>query len=356
MKVGVTRRAWCLLAAAGSLAWAVACGRDELDRSVRRSTRTRLRVLRAEPGALVLPLEDGSVRFAVIGDVGRGDQSQYDVARQMYAWHDKFPFEFVVMLGDNIYPPHTPEDYKRKFEEPYRPLLDAGVTFHAAIGNHDDEGELKYEHFNMGGRRYYTFRRSERRLAGLAGSGVRFFALDSRSLDPAQLEWLKRELAASGTEWKICYLHHPLYTSGRYRAGARTLRAELEPILVEGDVDVVLSGHEHFYERLLPQRGIAYFISGGGGALRRGDIRPSVVNAAGFDTDCHFMLFEVSGKELYFQAISRDGKTVDAGVITKEDSPTTDRARPHAPDELFLETLVPTLLDSVRLRSHRRTL
>jgi len=269
---------------------------------------------------LALPLNDGSVRFAVIGDVGRGDQAQYDVARQMVAWRTKFPFEFVVMLGDNIYPPHTPQDYRHKFEEPYKPLLDAGVTFHAAIGNHDDPAELSYEQFNMGGQRYYSFRRSERRLAGLAGAGVRFFVLDSRSLDPKQLDWLKTQLEASGTAWKICSMHHPIYSSGRYRAGARALRLALEPLLVVGDVDVVLAGHEHFYERIRPQHGISYFISGAGGALRRRDIRPSELAAAGFDQDCHFMFMEVSGDELYFQAISRNGTTVDAGVIVKEGS------------------------------------
>jgi hypothetical protein len=312
----VSRLSWKALAAIGVALVAPAC-RSELDRSLERTTRTTVRTLEPPAGALALPLADGSVRFAVIGDAGRGDQAQHDVARQMIAWRARFPFEFVVMLGDNIYPPHEPDDYRRKFEEPYKPLLDAGVTFHAAIGNHDDPSEISYGPFNMGGRRYYTFRRSERRLAGLAGSGVRFFVLDSRTLDPAQLAWLKDELDASGTAWKICYLHHPLYTSGRYRAAARALRLTLEPLLVGGDVDVVVAGHEHFYERIRPQHGISYFISGGGGALRKDDIRPSNLTAAGYDDDCHFMLIEVSGDELYFQTIARDGKTVDAGVIAR---------------------------------------
>ncbi len=155
------------------------------------------------------------------------------------------------------------------------------MTFHAAIGNHDDPAQIHYAPFNMDGQRYYTFRESEHRLAAVTGAGVRFFVLDSRSFDPEQLAWLRRELAASGTAWKICYFHHPLYTSGRYRAGARALRLVLEPILVEGDVDVVLAGHEHFYERLQPQRGISYFTSGGAGSLRHGDIQPSTVHARG---------------------------------------------------------------------------
>jgi hypothetical protein len=293
-----------------------ACQRD-LPRETRRQTELEVRELRPAAGELVLPVRDGSVRFAVIGDSGRGDDPQREVAAQMVAWRRRFPFTFVLMLGDNIYPPHNADDYQRKFEEPYRALLDAGVSFHAAIGNHDEPDEINYKGFNMDGRRYYTFREGEKSLKGLAGAGGRFFALDSRSFDRDQLAWLKKELDESNTRWKIAFFHHPLYTSGRYQAGARSLRGAVEPILVEGDADVVLSGHEHFYERLVPQHGIAYFISGGAGSLRRGDIRPSAGSARGFDADYHFLMMEISGDELWFQAISRTGTTIDAGVITR---------------------------------------
>ena len=287
-----------------------------------RPTSTEVHELTPAPGELALPLKAGSVRFAVIGDSGRGDQAQQEVANQMIAWRTKFPFDFVVMLGDNIYPPREPDDFEKKFEQPYRALLDAGVTFYASIGNHDPDVELNYAKFNMEGRRYYTFRKNERRVQGLAGAGVRFFVLDSRAFDPTQLAWLEQELKASKTDWKICYFHHPIYTSGRYQTSARVLRLALEPILIGGDVDVVLSGHEHFYERIHPQHGIAYFISGGAGSLRKGDIsRDSPILARGFDADFHFVLMEVSGDTLYFQAISRTGATVDAGSITRTARP-----------------------------------
>jgi hypothetical protein len=315
----VTRFDWKTLVAVGAALVAAAC-RSELDRSVERATRTTVRDYTPASGALALPVAEGSVRFAVIGDSGRGDDAQRDVARQMEAWRAWFPFEFVLMLGDNIYPPHTPDDYRRKFVVRYTPLLEAGVTFHAAIGNHDDPAQPRYNKYHMGGERYYTFFKPERRLAGLAGAGARFVALDSRSLDPDQLQWLRSRLSSAGSAWKIVYLHHPLYTSGRYGTSARTLRRSLEPALVDGDVDVVLSGHEHFYERLRPQHGISYFISGAGGALRARDIRPSAMTAVGYDKDCHFMLMEVTGDSLFFQAIARDGSTVDAGVIVKERS------------------------------------
>ena len=282
-----------------------------------RKSRLEVQEIRPAAGAVVFPKRDGSLKLAVIGDSGRGDKFQNEVAEQLVAWRARFPFDLVLMLGDNIYDRHTAEDYAAKFERPYKTLLDAGVTFQAAIGNHDDAAQVRYKNFNMGGARYYSFRRSDQPLGRLAGGGVRFYVLDSRTLDPEQLAWLEKGLAQTGSRWKIVYFHHPIYTSGRYQAGARNLRGSLEPILVAGDVDVVLSGHEHFYERIHPQHGIVYFVSGAAGSLRRNDIRPTPLTARGFDDDYSFMLMEISGDELYFQAISRTGDTVDAGVIRK---------------------------------------
>jgi hypothetical protein len=303
------------LALAAAAMTLVNCRRDEP--IAPRSTSLDVKPLSPEPGRIVMPLRAGSVRFAAIGDSGRGDEPQIQVAQQMVAWRERFPFEFVLMLGDNIYGPHTPDDYRRKFDEPYRDLLQAGVTFHAAIGNHDDPGSLNYAPFNMDGQRHYTFRKGEGPLGGLTGAGVRFFALDSRSFDYDQIDWLRRELEGSRSAWKIVYFHHPLYTSGRYQAGARTLRRAVERTLVAGDVDVVLSGHEHFYERIHPQNGVVYFVSGAAGSLRPDDIQRTPLTAVGFDDDYHFVMFEVTGRELYFQAVSRGGKTIDAGVIVK---------------------------------------
>ncbi len=85
-----------------------------------------------------LPLRQGSVRFAVIGDSGTGDKDQYEVAKEMEGYRAAVKYDFVIMLGDNIYGGHGPEDFTRKFELPYKPLLDAGVKFYASLGNHDD--------------------------------------------------------------------------------------------------------------------------------------------------------------------------------------------------------------------------
>jgi hypothetical protein len=95
------------------------------------------------PGSLTLPNRATSVKFAVIGDSGRGWPPQHEVAAQMAAYRQNFDYKFVLMAGDNIYEgPATAEDYRLKFEEPYKVLLDAGVKFYAVLGNHDDPKQV----------------------------------------------------------------------------------------------------------------------------------------------------------------------------------------------------------------------
>jgi predicted phosphodiesterase len=251
----------------------------------------------------------------VIGDSGRGSRGQFEVGRQMAVYRHRFEFDFVIMLGDNIYEgPASPRDYEARFERPYELLLRAGVKFYAALGNHDDPNQRHYPLFNMAGHRYYTFEADGGAL-GIPRRHARFFALDTTTLDRAQRAWLARELSASRADWKICFFHHPLYSAGRY--GSWRLRRTLEPLLVQHGADVVFSGHDHLYVRLKPQRGVQYFVSGGAGSVRTGDFRPNGIAASGYDADLHFMLVEIAGDALHFQTISRTGRTVDAGVVRK---------------------------------------
>ena len=266
---------------------------------------------------ITLPDKESSVRFAVMGDTGRGDTRQNEMARVMEAVHAKFPFTFVVMVGDNMYGADMPGDYVRKFEQPYKSLIAKGVKFYAALGNHDNPNQRFYKQFNMNGERFYTFRGSAGGLAKLTQGGVRFFAIDSNYLDKSQLDWLSRELAASGSEWKICFFHHPLYSSGRTHGSALETRAVLEPLFVKAGVSVVLTGHDHFYERIKPQKGILHFVVGAGGSLRRGDIRKTALTAKGYDQDYSFMIAEIDGDDMHFQAINRKGDTIDSGVFKR---------------------------------------
>jgi 3',5'-cyclic AMP phosphodiesterase CpdA len=261
---------------------------------------------------LALPKRPDSVRMGVIGDSGTGDANQYRVAEQLAGFHKLFPYEFVIMLGDNTYGGETARDWELRFERPYKPLLDAGVKFYAAIGNHDTPNQRLYKPFNMGGERFYSFKPK---------AGVRLFALDSNYMSPEQLQWLEKELAASGSEWKICFFHHPLYSSGGRHGSDTALRDQLEPLFVKYGVDVVLTGHDHFYERIKPQKGIHHFVVGGSAKLRRGDIEKTDLTAKGFDQGYSFMAVEITGDEFHYQAISDLGKTIDSGVIKRQPKP-----------------------------------
>jgi 3',5'-cyclic AMP phosphodiesterase CpdA len=260
---------------------------------------------------LSVPNRPDSVKFAAIGDNGTGEQPEYDIAAQMDSWHRRFAFDMVIMLGDNLYGSQRGADFVQKFERPYKPLLDLGVKFYASLGNHDKTSNDQYKLFNMGGERYYTYARSN----------VRFFVLDTNYLDPGQLAWIDNVLRNSKEAWKIAYFHHPLYSDGGRHGSAVDLRVRLEPMFVRYGVNVVYSGHDHIYERVKPQKGISYFVSGAGGELRRGDLKRSALTAAGFDEDCSFMLNEIAGDDLFFQVISRTGQTVDQGVIHRQGNP-----------------------------------
>ena len=89
------------------------------------------------------------------------------------------------------------------------------MKFYATLGNHDNPTQRFYQPFNMGGQRFYTFRGSAGGLGKLTQGGVRFFMLDSNYMDKAEIDWLEpRSCRRSGSDWKIAFFHHPLYSSG----------------------------------------------------------------------------------------------------------------------------------------------
>jgi 3',5'-cyclic AMP phosphodiesterase CpdA len=259
------------------------------------------------------PLKSNSVRFAAIGDMGTGEKPQHQIAQQMISVRQSFPFDFVIMLGDNIYGGSGPRDFEKKFEEPYKPLLDAGVKFYASLGNHDNPNERLYKFFNMNGSSYYTFKKGN----------VRFFALDTNYMDAKQLTWLEKQLKEAGNkDWKICFFHHTLYSTAKAHGSAVELRSLLEPMFIKYGVDSVFAGHDHVYERIHPQGGIYYFTEGSSGELRAGDLKRTSIEEKGFDADRTFMLVEISGDEMYFETLSRVGNLIDSGVLPRVARPT----------------------------------
>ncbi len=254
-------------------------------------------------GASFLPIPDvrGGTVFVLIGDSGSGDEAQQAVADAMVRYFTTARhFGHVLMLGDNLYD----DDYTGEFMTPYKPLLDRGVTFHAAIGNHDRDLQIHFKPFNMRDRDFYTFDEGNARFAVLNSN---------HPDDPRQLEWLDGVFKDAQTKWRIAFFHHPLYSSGQHAAQSRdVIRPALEPALVRNGVNVVFSGHEHLYERISPQKGIRYFVSGGGGRYLYN------VSRSPFDevavSDHHFMVINIAGDTMYYEAVRPNGSTIDCGI------------------------------------------
>jgi len=276
---------------------------------------------------LSMPQIRGGTVFAVMGDSGSGDVSQRDVAQAMITYFDTARrFSFVLMLGDNLY--H--DDYNGEFLRPYKSLLDRGVKFYAALGNHDRDLEIHFKPFNMNDQDRYTFDEGNARFAALNSN---------HPADPAQIQWLDGAFANAGDKWRIAFFHHPLYSSGEHSREARdVIRPALEEALVRNHVDLVLSGHEHLYERIAPQKGVRYFVSGGGGKTLY-NFHKSDFDEAGV-SEHHFMVMEIAGDRLFFEAVTHAQKLLDCGVFyrtsdVKPDEDTTkwlaqcDAARPH---------------------------
>jgi hypothetical protein len=258
------------------------------------------------PVRTILPNRKDSVKFVVIGDTGTGTGKQQELADILLRSRASFPYEFVLMLGDNLYGGEKPEDFRNKFEDVYRQILDQKVKFYATLGNHDEAAQRFYEQFNMNGKEYYRFTQGN----------VAFYSLNSNYMDKKQVKWMEDELAKDTSEWKIAFFHHPPYSSGGKHGSDTQLREVVEPIFVKHGVNVVLAGHEHFYERIKPQKGIYYFISGAGGKLRSGDVKDrSPLTEKAYDKDMSFMLVEVNNNQLFFQVITRTGETVDSGTL-----------------------------------------
>ncbi len=296
--------------------------------TIRSSRILRLRLFIAGLTLLALPLivaaqNENSVKplvtFAVIGDTGTGDEAQLSVARQMVKQREKIPFEFVLMLGDNIYEKGEERFIKPRFEEPYKDLLAAGVKFYAALGNHDIirglEFQTRYQNFNMGGRRFYNFTRgSSENFENL----LEFFALDSNLVTPEQLNWLDETLKSSKARWKIAFSHHSIYSSARMHGQYIKLRAQFEPLYVKHGVTAVFSGHSHCYERVKPQKGVHYFTQGASGEIKRNTLdRTTPLYAAGEDEKNSFLIVQAGENELKVEAIGADGSMIDSYIIRR---------------------------------------
>jgi 3',5'-cyclic AMP phosphodiesterase CpdA len=264
--------------------------------------------------AVSIPKSKLLQRFAVLADTGTGSINQHAVGRALAQYHQKNPFDTILLAGDNIYTNGEFTHIKKRFTDPYQDLLQRGVKFYASLGNHDvrtmnGEWQVAYPEFNMKGQHYY-----------MHGQGdVRFFVLNTNDLvNPQspervkQLDWLDRALAASTAKWNIVYGHHNVYSAGVYAVN-KVMEKDVTPILKKHKVRLWINGHDHNYQRSKPIDGTTYLVCGGGGA---GLYPVKAQDWTAFAKSVHsFGIVEVYQDQILLTGIDSKGEIIDRGLV-----------------------------------------
>jgi hypothetical protein len=268
------------------------------------------------------------VHFVAIGDMGCGCPAQAAVAREMLEWYQQKRFAFVLTTGDNIYGDNYSRFWNRRrggnknlfyeqFDRYYNPLRNRGVPFFATLGNHDLETRNGQDlindrkRFNILSKTGYYHFSPDPKLVQFIALNTEGFVYENERTE--QLKWLQDVLSNSRSLWKIVYGHRPFYSPPGSHAIPESLKRLLEPVMVRNGVKVYIAGHNHFYARMKPQRGIIHFTTGGGGRHLKTPVRTPETDVIA--RAYHFMHFEVSEAELKYWAIPVDGPLLDHGRI-----------------------------------------
>ncbi|MFC2173784.1 metallophosphoesterase, partial [Acidobacteriota bacterium] len=204
------------------------------------------------------------VRVWVIGDSGTGNSLACSVRDAYMNLSQGIHTDLWLMVGDNAYNDGTEYEFQTTVFDIYPEMLRTSVLW-PAIGNHDARSAASatqtgpyYDAFTMpkaaeaGGypsntEAYYSF----------DYANIHFICLDStdsdRTTGSPMLQWLDLDLAGTTQDWIIAYFHHPPYTKGSHDSDVEQelieIREHVIPVLEDGGVDLVLSGHSHSYER-----------------------------------------------------------------------------------------------------------
>jgi len=250
-----------------------------------------------------------AVRFIAFGDSGTNSEDQHALAAQMAT----VPRDLFLPLGDNAYGQGSYAEFEENFFPVYDPLF-RSLPVVPVSGNHEYETDgaepfrsmfaLPENGGEAGRERWFSFDRGD----------VHFVGLDTEQVGEAQRAWLEADLATTTQPWKIVYTHKPPYSSGEHGSDAG-VREAFAPIFARHGVSLVLSGHDHDYERSSAQDGVVYVVSGGGGKGVRG---VGVSDFTAFSLPViHFVYVEVKGRELALHAIDGAGTEFDSLVLRR---------------------------------------
>jgi predicted phosphodiesterase len=202
------------------------------------------------------PKAQTRISLLAIGDYGVGGSAELTIGRRMQQYEVRNGAAMLVLLGDNDYT-RSPGRFRANWARSFGWARPAGVHVAGVLGNHDYEtGRGRYELGMLGmPGAYYT------RTLGDA----QLFFLDSNAVTDRQTAWLEHQLSVSAATWKIALFHHPPYTCGGHSGNSQVV-ARWVPLFEDYGVQLVLSGHDHNYQRFAARNGVTYVVHGGGGA------------------------------------------------------------------------------------------
>ena len=245
------------------------------------------------------------VRFLVFGDSGGGGSDQTALRDQMF----RFPYDLIVHTGDLAYEDGTIEQFEANVFAPYAQLF-KNLAFFPAVGNHEygtRDGAPFREVFALPGDR-------DDKKYSFDWGRIHFAAIDTEADFAEETAWLDADLARTEQPWKVVYLHHPPYSSGHHGSDVE-LRERLAPVVEKHGVQLVLAGHDHHFERMLPQNGVTYVVTGGGG---KGTYDAGTSGFTAFrESVIHFVTVEVGAEEMILRAIDGTGVMFDSVAIPR---------------------------------------
>jgi 3',5'-cyclic AMP phosphodiesterase CpdA len=208
---------------------------------------------------VAFPVDDlPDLRVAVAGDVGDSGHRLDATGAAIARLEGVDPFDVLLLLGDNVYPSGATDELPDTVFGPFADVLDEAQLL-AILGNHDSpNADAQMAALGMPGR-WWAVERGD----------VLFVGLDSNQPDdPEQMAWLEQTLAESDATWTIVAIHHPPYSAG-YQGSNHDVRENLVPIFERYGVQLVLSGHDHDYQRSEKINGVTYVVTGAAAGTRR---------------------------------------------------------------------------------------
>lgn len=252
------------------------------------------------------------LHLAVAGDTGDAGRRLDAVGARIAAMGADLAYDDLLLLGDLIYPSGDPDRLPALVDEPFAGVFAHGTDLLAILGNHDvmrDQGDVIMQRLGMPGRWW---------ARELADGQVLVIGLDSTDMgNTDQLAFLDATLAGSTAPWKIIAVHHPPYSAG-YQGSSTDVRDVIAPRASAAGVQLVLSGHDHDYQRSEVIDGVTYVVTGAGSGTRRtGDDWFTEVSYS----FVHFVDIGVFPDELVLRAVDVDGRVADTVTIPRVPAP-----------------------------------